>query len=105
MSEPEKKPFWPWIVVLLIGLPALYIFSFGPACWISSRLNAGTRAVTVVYRPMTVCLRDDYAGPLDSAIRWYAGLGAANENWGWWGPGLCESQEETWAWKPLTSSP
>lgn len=35
----ERKPFWPWIVALLIGLPALYVVSFGPACWVCSRLD------------------------------------------------------------------
>jgi hypothetical protein len=31
MSEPRKKPLWPWIVALLIGLPVLYVVSSGPA--------------------------------------------------------------------------
>jgi hypothetical protein len=26
-----RKPFWPWIVALLIGLPVLYVLSSGPA--------------------------------------------------------------------------
>ena len=33
MSEERKKSVWPWIVALLIGLPVLYVASFGPACW------------------------------------------------------------------------
>ena len=32
MSDNRKKPLWPWIVALLIGLPVLYVASFGPAC-------------------------------------------------------------------------
>ena len=28
----ERRPLWPWIVALLIGLPVLYVASFGPAC-------------------------------------------------------------------------
>ena len=52
MSEERKKPVWPWIVALLIGLPVLYVASFGPACWISSRLNSGSSAVSCVYRPI-----------------------------------------------------
>lgn len=32
MSE-ERKPIWPWILTVLIGLPVLYVLSFGPACW------------------------------------------------------------------------
>ena len=37
MSEARKKAgVWPWIVALLIGLPGLYVVSFGPACWYAS---------------------------------------------------------------------
>lgn len=39
MSE-ERKPLWPWIVALLIGLPVLYVASFGPACRLNSRVYA-----------------------------------------------------------------
>src|SRR5262245_28783514 len=31
MSD-DRKPVWPWIVALLIGLPMLYVASFRPAC-------------------------------------------------------------------------
>lgn len=31
MNE-ERNPVWPWIAALLIGLPVLYVASFGPAC-------------------------------------------------------------------------
>lgn len=34
MSEERKNPVWPWIAALLIGLPVLYVASFGPACWL-----------------------------------------------------------------------
>jgi len=34
MSEETKKPVWPWFAVLLIGLPVLYVASFGPAVWL-----------------------------------------------------------------------
>jgi hypothetical protein len=37
MSEKAKRPVWPWIVVLLITVPIVYGFSFGPACWLSLR--------------------------------------------------------------------
>jgi hypothetical protein len=36
MTDDRKKPIWPWIVSLLIGLPVLYVASFGPACWIAA---------------------------------------------------------------------
>ena len=33
MNEERKKLAWPRIVAGLIGLPLLYVASFGPACW------------------------------------------------------------------------
>jgi hypothetical protein len=46
MTSDRKKPgvaFWATVVlvVVVVGYP----LSFGPACWISSRLNAGTSIV------------------------------------------------------------
>ena len=32
----HRKHVWPWIAVLLIGLPILYVGSFGPACWLTA---------------------------------------------------------------------
>jgi hypothetical protein len=48
----ERKPLWPWIVPLLIGLPVLYVLSFGPACWITSHADRGKSLLPVVYRPI-----------------------------------------------------
>ena len=39
MSDDSSKPLWPWIVVLLVGLPVLYVASFGPACWWVAKEN------------------------------------------------------------------
>src|SRR5262245_56952687 len=36
MSDDRKKALWPSIMALLIGLPVLYVASFGPACWYAS---------------------------------------------------------------------
>ncbi len=59
MSE-ERKPLWPWIAALLVGLPVLYVASFGPVCWLltffekdpgkigESLFLVGLRAVVVV---------------------------------------------------------
>jgi hypothetical protein len=55
--DDERRPLWPWIAALLIGLPALYVLSFGPACWISSRKDSGASMIPVVYAPIVNCLR------------------------------------------------
>lgn len=53
MSE-ERKPFWPWIVALLLGVPVLYMLSSGPMQILAFRrteertlLSGGT--VSVIY--------------------------------------------------------
>jgi hypothetical protein len=43
MNDDRKKPLWPWIAALLIGLPVLYVFSSGPTRVVACRrysLNA-----------------------------------------------------------------
>jgi hypothetical protein len=96
MSD-NRKPVWPWIVALLIGLPVLYVASFGPACWISSRINSGQRFVTIAYRPLTWGLNDSHQSTLDRVLRGYASLGAAHNQWGWWrGDGTDPDQ---WIWE------
>ena len=37
MSDDRKRPLWPWIVVLLFGLPVLYVLSMWPLLWLWSR--------------------------------------------------------------------
>ena len=60
-------------VGVLIAIPVLYVASFGPACWISSRTGTGSGAVSVVYQPMLrLCMRDTYFA---AASWWYASIG------------------------------
>ena len=105
MSE-ERKPrsVWPWIAALLIGLPVLYVASFGPACWLSSRLGHGAGILPVIYRPIVRNMEhskpnwSSYSSPgaklpsvgdtmyhssRGGVISWYAGLLAA-EGWQWY---------------------
>lgn len=38
MTAAGKKPGWAfWTTLVLVGVPVLYVASFGPACWIVSR--------------------------------------------------------------------
>jgi len=73
MSANRKKRKWLWIVTLLIGLPALYIASFGPASWASLRTGTGGRLVGTIYHPIFwLALEKNIArGP----ILWYMGAG------------------------------
>jgi hypothetical protein len=52
MTTPRKKPgvaFWATVVVVAV---LMYPISFGPACWVSLRKNAGGRLVGAVYYPI-----------------------------------------------------
>jgi hypothetical protein len=81
MGDTKNKPgagFWGTAVVVAILI--LYPLSFGPACWISSRLDLGADAVSAVYRPMTWKLfRDDLVA---RTIEQYSMLLAA-PGWHW----------------------
>ena len=76
MSDDRKKPLWPWIAALLIGLPVLYVLSFGPACWTKAR-SSGPSSVprlAIVYVPV------GWVGThspdwLRRTICWYAHVG------------------------------
>ena len=64
-DERKKAGVWPWIVGLLVGLPVLYVASFGPACW----MTAGHRGrmtpfhpVMIAYVPLGMILGTDPLG-------------------------------------------
>src|SRR5262245_32900458 len=81
MGHDRKKPVWPWIAALLIGLPVLYLASFGPACWVSSRMNYGAGMIPVVYAPIVKCLSSRKMW-LRRTVSYFSKLGAARE-WTW----------------------
>jgi hypothetical protein len=79
MGEERKKAgFWPWVVALLIGLPLLYVASFGPACWIAQRTQNQyvIQAKDTVYLPLLlVMLIEDDRGPIRQFLHWYMQVG------------------------------
>jgi hypothetical protein len=53
----ERKPNgWIRLKVTLIGALAFYLASWGPACWIASRINGGEDAWNAAYFPVIRCL-------------------------------------------------
>jgi hypothetical protein len=53
MDGERKKPVWAWIVAVLVGLPVLYLASFGPAFWLVSRTDAENgELASACYRPI-----------------------------------------------------
>jgi hypothetical protein len=83
MVPSHKKPgvaFWATVVVV-VGLVA-YPLSFGPACWITSRLDRGADLIPVLYRPLTWAMSPEHGTTINRVSTWYAKVGAA-ENWEW----------------------
>ena len=76
MSD-ERRPVWPWIAALLIGLPVLYVASFGPACWAADLAGSGDAYVTILYRPVFRLMVSGPA-PIATAIHRYANLCSSN---------------------------
>src|SRR5262249_17764059 len=63
------------LAAAIIGVPVLYVATFGPACWITSQLQYGNYAVSAFYKPLVgICWKG-----LDpfGALRWYARIFAA----------------------------
>jgi hypothetical protein len=81
MSDDRKSPLWPWIVSLLIGLPVLYVGSYGPACWYWSRHNEDgpghmrrSELFEKAYLPIWWCAARE-PRVLAPTISWHATLG------------------------------
>jgi hypothetical protein len=83
MRDDSKRPIWPWIVALLIGLPVLYVASFGPACWMTAQpwhnaINNDGYDMPPrwmqIYRPFGMIMNQS-ASPLKTAVIWWATLG------------------------------
>jgi hypothetical protein len=59
-----------------VGLPVLYVASFGPACWISShtlddKTNFEAQTVSTIYQPILSVAWDGPPRARDSMV-WYA---------------------------------
>lgn len=51
-----------------VVLPVLYVASFGPACWISSRAQPSGEIASIIYRPLIEAMTDDSVNITNSAI-------------------------------------
>ena len=73
----NRRERWAkWTLVLTVGLPVLYVASFGPWCWVVSHSTNSDKFVPVpaIFEPLTRCFRTGRAG---DALEWYTKLGAA----------------------------
>ena len=64
----------------VVGLPVLYVASFGPVCWAYSRVPKGEEweAPDYIYAPILRVWRFDHR-IIPDAIEWYANVGSAIE--------------------------
>ena len=61
----NRRERWAkWRLVAVVGLPALYVASFGPACWVSSHTNSTARVVSIVYEPLMKLSIDAYSSEI-----------------------------------------
>jgi hypothetical protein len=94
MTSDRKKPTAGfWITVALVAVLA-YPLSFGPACWISSRIGIGVFTIPSAYRPVLwamSCNRN-----VAHLFNWYAKIGAPPD-WSW--SDMSDSSlEPLWIW-------
>jgi hypothetical protein len=56
----NRRERWAkWTLATVIGLPVLYVASFGPVCWVNERFGVGTNAIAVVYDPIIRLASED----------------------------------------------
>lgn len=73
MSTEHLRAKWPLLAAALIVGPVLYVASFGPACWISSRTECGERVLSIAWQPMLwLWMRTSSPGKV---VEWNATLG------------------------------
>jgi len=92
----------------------LYVLSFGPACWISSRLDVGGKLVSVIYRPLTwIMIDDDDSTTVSCHVVGAVSQFGADPRWGWHAfarenaDGTCDTKPNgapyitPWQWGPV----
>lgn len=75
----NRRERWAeWTLAAVVGLPVLYVASFGPACWwFSPRVGLTGDSVDApaIYLPIgRIYLEVDHGGWISRTIRWYATL-------------------------------
>jgi hypothetical protein len=97
MSDKQKTSgmaFWATVVLVVVLLA--YPLSFGPACWMTSRMAGPTRMLPIVYRPILWVMGS--CPHMSQIFCDYARFGTQKElNWNWsnWRSG----SSSTWVWE------
>jgi len=80
MSEERKRAVWPWIAAQIIGLPVLYVASFGPACWVMSQVDVGgwvePHSAMRIYSPLgKIAYNEHTESQCGQWLRWWMTVG------------------------------
>lgn len=93
----NRKERWAKrLMATIISLPVLYVASFGPACWITSRVNRGAPLVTAIYGPVVkkvpvpsvIAILTDQYSRLGASAGWRWGCVIGSEDWKWFDAGV-----------------
>jgi hypothetical protein len=109
ISDRNRPSAAFWITVALVVMLVGYPLSFGPACWVTSRMNAGTAFIPKIYRPIMQGLSPngefspDGSGRLDRAIRGYASWGAP-VGWNFYSDISEDGSSLDWKWNQWPSN-
>src|SRR5690349_8199027 len=71
MTDQKKSGVPFWATVMIVAVLVAYPLSFGPACWVVSRMKAGTEWLPFVYRPIVSGLSPKPTH-LSATIQWYS---------------------------------
>jgi hypothetical protein len=74
----QKPAGWVLVCVAMLLVPAFYVLSTGPACWLSSRWGA-MDLVSHVYRPLTWVAEVSESETLMSMLQAYSALGSTED--------------------------
>src|SRR5579872_1609403 len=72
----NRKERWAkWTLAAAVAVPALYILSFGPTCWVSSRLQPSGKAVSAIYSPIVWIMWEQRPSLMQRVLFEYVELG------------------------------
>jgi hypothetical protein len=81
LTDRNKPGVAFWATVVLVGLPLLYVLSFGPACWMVDGGMVAARPVARIYRPIVIVVaKSQWRAPYRIA-KAYAGIGGIHPRW------------------------
>ena len=79
----RREQWAKWTLAAVVGVPMLYVASFGPACWVVSHTNGNGKVIRDIYWPLVAVIKSRSIVFLPKAIEQYSTAGAA-DGWQWY---------------------